>query len=499
MPVQSGIVISVPAGGDFQGALNAATCGDTIQLAAGATFTGAYTLPNKSCTGWVIIRTSTPDSGLPAQGTRITPSFASVMPKIQNPSTTDISVSTLDGAHNYRFIGVEFKLNPSFLISAANVIIDNATLAHDITFDRCYFHGEPATTQLRRGLIANGAAIAVIDSYFASIYTPDTDSQAIGIWNSSGPLKFVNNYLEAAGENILFGGAGSQLVPSDIEIRHNWFRKPLSWKANDPSYDGVTRSIKNLLEFKFAQRVLVDGNIFENNWLAAQSGTAIVFTPRFESGNAPNAVDNDITFTHNIVRHSGSGAVISGTDDTDPAQIVRANRILISDTLFDDINGCTWTSVTVTCADGRLFLLEHGGNNETIQHVTGFQSGVFIYFAYQPPTLSSLVYRNNIEPSNTYGLIGDGIGQGSVALNAYAPGYVFTNNVIEANPGVSYPAGQFFPADWLTVQFVNFNGGNGGDYHLQATSPYKNAATDGKDIGADIDAILAATAGVIVP
>jgi hypothetical protein len=41
---------------------------------------------------------------------------------------------------------------------------------------------------------------------------------------------------------------------------------------------------------------------------------------------------------------------------------------------------------------------------------------------------------------------------------------------------------------------VNFNGGNGGDYHLVSGSPYKNAGTDGKDLGADINAIQAATA-----
>jgi hypothetical protein len=46
------------------------------------------------------------------------------------------------------------------------------------------------------------------------------------------------------------------------------------------------------------------------------------------------------------------------------------------------------------------------------------------------------------------------------------------------------------------VRFVNYNGGNGGDYHLQPSSPYKHKGTDGRDLGADMDAITAATAGV---
>ena len=48
-------------------------------------------------------------------------------------------------------------------------------------------------------------------------------------------------------------------------------------------------------------------------------------------------------------------------------------------------------------------------------------------------------------------------------------------------------------ADWQ-AQFVDYANN---DFHLQATSPYKNAGTDGKDLGADIAGIDAATADVI--
>jgi hypothetical protein len=43
---------------------------------------------------------------------------------------------------------------------------------------------------------------------------------------------------------------------------------------------------------------------------------------------------------------------------------------------------------------------------------------------------------------------------------------------------------------------VSYHGGDGGDYHLLSGSPYKNAGTDGKDLGADIDAIDTEIAGV---
>ena len=58
-----GNTINVPAGANFQAVLNNANCGDTIQLQAGATFTGLFTLPAKNCddSNWIIIRTSAPD------------------------------------------------------------------------------------------------------------------------------------------------------------------------------------------------------------------------------------------------------------------------------------------------------------------------------------------------------------------------------------------------------------------------------------------------------
>src|SRR5450631_3251666 len=45
MPSQTGLVIKVPAGGDLQGELDGASCGDTVQLTEGATYTGNFVLP----------------------------------------------------------------------------------------------------------------------------------------------------------------------------------------------------------------------------------------------------------------------------------------------------------------------------------------------------------------------------------------------------------------------------------------------------------------------
>jgi hypothetical protein len=43
--------------------------------------------------------------------------------------------------------------------------------------------------------------------------------------------------------------------------------------------------VKNLLELKNARRVRIEQNNFAHNWEEAQSGGAILFTPRNQDGN----------------------------------------------------------------------------------------------------------------------------------------------------------------------------------------------------------------------
>ena len=123
MPSQTGLVINVPAGGDLQGELNGARCGDIIQLAQGATFTGNFVLPVRSCDGWVLIRTSAPDSSLPTAGSRITPAYSHVLPKIASPNSGP-AISAQFGASHYRFMAVEITTTFSTLESEQYGLVD---------------------------------------------------------------------------------------------------------------------------------------------------------------------------------------------------------------------------------------------------------------------------------------------------------------------------------------------------------------------------------------
>ena len=488
----TGRTIAVAAAGDFQAALDAAQPGDQITLEAGASFIGNFTLPNKSGEGWIIVRTSAPDSALPAPGIRITPAYVSALPKIISPNANP-ALTAAPGAHHYRFIGVEFTVSPGVVLNYQLILLGNrpaslAEVPHDLIFDRVYIHGN-SYVDLRRGIALNSAASAVIDSYIADAHEVSSDSQAIAGWDGPGPFKIVNNYLEGAGENLMFGGADPSLealVPSDIEIRRNHFYKPLWWRAGDPSYAGIHWTIKNLLELKNAQRVLIDANVFENNWQAAQGGTAIVFTVRNQEGTAPWSVVQDVTFTNNIVRHTGGAIGMHGWDDIYPSQ--QSARFLIKNNLLDDVNSATWGG------SGWLFSAFRGLVDLQIEHNTGFMDQAVMMAG--AATHTGFIYRNNLTPMGVYGFTGVSTQQGVNTLDTYFPGSLFEGNLLVGAAPELYPANNFFPASLTGVGFVDFEVGN---YRLSAVSPYKNAGTDGTDIGADIDAIEAATAGVRTP
>lgn len=484
--------INVPAGGNLQAAIDSAQPGDTILLAAGARFEGSFVLRFKPGTGtdadWITIRTSAPDSSLPPPGRRIDPSYAPVLPKVLSHGFNEPAIRTEPGAHHYKLIGLEIAPRDSAAFVSDLVTLGTAgpeqdtlgEVPHHFVIDRCWIYAHP-NQPLKRGIGLNSAHTEIRDSYIAGFKAAGQDSQAIAGWNGPGPFKIVNNYLEGAGENVMFGGADPSipnLVPSDIEFRGNHLFKPVSWRtSSNPHW-----TVKNIFELKNAQRVVVDGNVFENNWQDAQNGHSILFTVRNQDGGAPWSVVRDVQFTNNIVRHVSSGVTVLGEDDIHPSQ--RTERITIANNVFEDVSSTNWGG------SGRFMTVLDGAVDLRVDHNTVLQTESILVADGDTPN-TGFVFTNNIAPHNLYGVFGSGVGSGNNALSFYFPGAIFQRNVIPgANPN-AYPTDNAYPPSLDDVGFVDRAGG---DYRLAPGSPYKGYGTDGEDPGADIDAVVAATA-----
>jgi hypothetical protein len=469
---QTGRILALPAGGDLQAALDGARGGDTIVLAAGAVFKGPLTLPAVRGEGWIEIRSTGADDLPP--GHRVTPDDAAKMAKIVGSDGANAAVRTAPGAHHVRFVGVEFTVTPGAystgllrLGSGDETRLED--LPHHFVFDRCWIHGDPARGG-RRGIALNAGHVAVINSHLSDWKAQGEETQAIGGWNGPGPFKIANNYLEAAGINVLFGGADPtvpNLVPSDIEIRGNHFAKPVAWRREP-------WTVKNLLEFKNSRRVIVAGNLLEHTWGQAQSGTAILLSPRNQDGKAPWSVVEDITFVDNVVRGAASGIKISGRDDSAPSGQTR--RVVIRNNLFEDIDGRAWGG------DGRLFTLLGATDGVVIEHNTAFPSGTVI--TAEGPPHTAFVFRNNVTLYGTTGIKGSGIAGGEPTLRALFPGARVEGNVFIGADIPRY-AGNATVGGVQDAGFVDIERR---DWRLRSSSRFKGAA-GGRDPGADLDAL----------
>lgn len=441
----TGRTIRVAAGEDFQDALEEARFGDTIVLEAGATFKGPFSLPNKqSGVGWITVRSSAADRQFPPPGTRVQPGHATLMATLS--AGREAVVTAERGAHHYRFIGIEMRPEPGTYLNTLVWFGNNRQhsidhLPHHMIIDRCYLHGDPKKGA-RRGVALNGRHLAVIDSYLSDFKEAGGDSQALMGWGGPGPFKIVNNYLEGAGENVMFGGGDPyirDLVPSDIEVRRNYMTKPLAWKKGEPDHDGSGWSVKNLFELKNARRVLVDGNVLEHSWEESQSGFAVLMTVRNQDGRAPWSVVEDVQFSNNVIRHSGSGITLMGHDNNrQPDQSQETTRILIKNNVWEDIGGQRWGG------RGILFQLVEGTSDVVIENNFGMQTGSLVYT--EGPPHKRFVFKQNVGPHNEYGIAGRGVGVGLRAMEAYFPGGIVSDNVIAGGDARQYPDNNAFPA-----------------------------------------------------
>jgi len=229
--------LRMPAGGDLQTVIDAAWCGDTILLPPSVTFRGNFTLRKKPCDGFITIQTDVEQAGPFAPGVRLDPTAAAPLASLQSPNNL-ATLRTDAGAHHWRVQLVNFGPNVNGYGDIVDIgdgtkaQNDLSTVPYLIVLDRIYMYGDPLQGQ-KRGIGLNAKDVAITNSTIRDIKTIGQDTQAIGGYNGPGPYVIENNYLEAAGENILFGGDDpyiSGLIATGITVRGNYLTKPVSWR-----------------------------------------------------------------------------------------------------------------------------------------------------------------------------------------------------------------------------------------------------------------------------
>ena len=538
-----GVVRSVPAGTSIDSVLATANCGDIIELTAGASY-GAFTARNKNCDAghWIQIRVATSDVFLPLPGARINPSYAGVPSLPDRPpyngSTSNVmakisaatshlappAITFATGASYYR-IGPGLEITRPKGTGLVTMLIQAANTDH-IIIDRDWCHGSSLVEETTRCVFLSGATHFA----FTGNYTNDfkciantghcSDSQVLAggdgvLTHKEFAWTVYNNFLEAAGENIIIGGSNQgNEVPTDLYIFANNFYKPPSWQQCSA---GSCFVVKNDYEMKNGSYALVEDNLIEYSWGGySQAGNAFLLTVRGAWAHVEN-----VTIRYNHVSHIGSVMELSATrtchNSLAPGNVCPthwedsggAGSYSIHDLLFDDVSASNYSGNATTLVDSA-FVKKPPLHDVGFDHVTVITNGVdgdILFLGTKrsnpDPKMGAFMFTNSIVLAGRYGGIWD-VGARLVCVENQKPqpsfNNCFTGNNVAGNLIIgwdtskwgAWPAGNKLPSDPTSV-FKNYLTYNG-DYHV--IPPYAGAATDGRDPGADIDGLTAALAGV---
>jgi hypothetical protein len=166
------------------------------------------------------------------------------------------------GANHYRLIGLEITRSAGTGIVSHLITADKNAAVNHIVLDRLWVHGTSQDETTRGAYCSGITSIAVVDSFFTDFHCVSMtgvciDAQAVAGGAGdipTGTYKIVDNFLEASGENVIFGGSAVTITLADMEIRRNHLFKPLTWMPGHPGFVGGTDGnpfiVNNLFEIQ---------------------------------------------------------------------------------------------------------------------------------------------------------------------------------------------------------------------------------------------------------
>jgi hypothetical protein len=309
-----------------------------------------------------------------------------------------------------------------------STLIDSGDNLH---LESCIIMG--STAGQHRGILANASNLTFIKCYIAGIID-SIDTQAIAAWDGCKNLLVDDCYLEASGENILFGGADAineGMLPQDIVISNCDIVKLLEWKTT-PSI-----TVKNLFEVKAGKRIKVSNTRMKNSWTSGQDGFGILLTVRNQDGSAPFSTIEDITIENCNLDNLGAGIQILGQDYSHPSGILK--NVTIKGTKFTNINGAN--------GSGRQVFISRGSQNLSIDTCEFYGDKLNSAFNFDDPTIlnKNLSVTGSLFQEGDFGIFGTGApALGEPALAMYAPHYNWKDITIKKGDSgrtIVYPVG----------------------------------------------------------
>ena len=265
----------------------------------------------------------------------------------QNGLITGAPDSNGVGPHHYAILNAEIRplagvssTNAPLAIGSGGETAESQIPTH-IHVAYSYIHGDWSDAPVSGGVasagpigansLANVIAMSgcitcsIAYSYSDKALRPGAEGHTIAL-KLAKRIKLVHNWFEGQGIGHLCGGWAAAIpingfvTCQDMEDRGNRYTYPYSWMqawqagyaANNLPVGGHSYSRKNAHEYKFSQRVVLDGNIFENvDDSGAQNGTIISFKTAQNSGGAAGdnywTIQTDTTITNNVLRNSCNG------------------------------------------------------------------------------------------------------------------------------------------------------------------------------------------------
>ena len=499
---QGGRVVRPLSGDDLQKAFNEARFGDIIVLASGLTYEGPFVVPPAASGSgaWVyVVSDNLTDR---PEHTRVAGAALDDMPKLTTYDAADTTLTIRKGTSRYRFSGVEIASDYDVRTSTQYGIVKigqgGTGRASEIVFDRCYIHGT-ATGNTRDGLLIYAVdKCGITENHISECHATGSVGYGIHLAYAPSQVTIENNRIEAAGINVFVGDNTSTSDATDVVLRGNNVYKPHEWKVGHADYVGVNWSVRAMLELRGAERVLVESNTFEQNWLESADGRMVILA---------NPYDGDVqhvTFRRNILRENRGYSVISATTGTGTGEW---GELLIEDNLAVDVQKYSggYASYTFSIAGGTGRVTgDYACRNNTVVTTTlsGTTSLLGIISAETDADALPLVrFYNNIGTSGTYGVYAGGTTQSH--LEAYTVEHYFDSNaLIDGTSSYHTPDDG---DDWTDFWYPDNNADVGfvscsfeyvpADYALRSGTTYASGSaksgTDGEDLGCNISALSA--------